>query len=408
LPAGPPGVALSITDEQSLKWFGTARARVGWLSPGGSLWYGTGGAAWGRVNQTLTLAATPGIFLGSNSSSASFNNDRLGWTIGAGVETPVWDKLSVKAEYLYVNLGRGTNSFSSPLDPAAQPPAAVITGSSSSIQDHIFRLGLNYHFGGDLVPATPAPVYTKAPAPSGPAWNGFYGGVNAGVAIARNPTVDQILTLPAVPGSFPVAGADSFKQVPFGGLFGAQLGYNWRAAPSWVLGAEVDWQWARQTDTACVSGCLPTGVNGVAGLIPGTLQGLVDSQTLSWFGTARGRFGWVAPSGSLWYVTGGAAWGRVESVVTLVATPAGVFAPGAQIGQSFSETRLGWTVGAGAELPLWDRWSLKAEYLYIDLGSVNNAFASAADAAQGITTFATSSSFSIHDHIARMGVNYHF
>src|SRR5262249_41819057 len=127
LPASAPPSLLSITDEQSLKWFGTARARVGLLSQGGSLWYATGGAAWGRIEQTLSLAATPGVFLGANGSSASFTDNKLGWTIGAGVETPFWDKWSLKAEYLYVNLGRVNHSFSSPLDPRVQPPVAQVT-----------------------------------------------------------------------------------------------------------------------------------------------------------------------------------------------------------------------------------------------------------------------------------------
>src|SRR6185437_6159513 len=128
LPAGGPGTLLSITDEQSLKWFGTARGRIGWLSSGGSLWYATGGAAWGRVNQTLTLTGTAGVFPGTTSSAASFSNDKLGWTIGGGVETPLWDRWSLKAEYLYVNLGHVTNSFSSPL---AFTPTPVVTTSSS-------------------------------------------------------------------------------------------------------------------------------------------------------------------------------------------------------------------------------------------------------------------------------------
>jgi outer membrane immunogenic protein len=402
LPAGGPSTVLSITDEQSLKWFGTARGRVGWLSPGGSLWYGTGGAAWGRVNQTLTLATTGGIFPGATSSSANFNNDRFGWTIGAGVETPLWDRWSLKAEYLYVNLGRVTNSFSSPLVPAVQPPAAVVTTSTSTIQDNVFRIGLNYHIGGEPVAMAAAPdYYTKASAQRGPDWNGFYGGFNAGVGIARNPTVDPILLSPAVPGGFPVAGNDSFQHAAFGGLFGAQLGANWRVAPSWVLGAEADWQWTHQGDTACISDCLPTAAAP-------TLLGLSDSQTLSWFGTARGRFGWVAPSGSLWYVTGGAAWGHVENTLALIATP-GFVAAGAPTSASFSHNRAGWTVGGGAEIPLWDRWSVKAEYLYIDLGSVTDAFTTPAAVAQlPITAITTSSTYSIHEHIARVGLNYHF
>jgi outer membrane immunogenic protein len=407
LPAGGPGTLLSITDEQSLKWFGTARARVGWVSPGDSLWYVTGGAAWGRVNQTLTLGATPGVFLGATSSTASFSNDRVGWTIGAGIETPLWDRWSLKAEYLYVNLGSVTNSFTSPLDPAALAGASVTTTSSSTIQDHIFRLGLNYRIGGDVAPMAmaSAPFYAKAPMDHGPGWNGFYGGINAGLGISRNPTVDPIILGPPVPGGFPVFGADSFQHSAFGGVFGAQVGANWRVAPSWVIGAEADWQWTRQSDTACISDCLATAA-------PPSVLGLTDTQTLSWFGTARARFGWVAPNDTLWYVTGGAAWGHSEStlsVSTVTAPGLAVFAAGAPTSASFSHTRVGWTIGAGTEIPLWNQWSFKAEYLYIDLGSVTDSFTSAADAAQlPVTSITTSSTYSIHDHIGRVGLNYHF
>ena len=88
-------------------------------------------------------------------------------------------------------------------------------------------------------------------------WNGFYGGLNAGGAIAHNPTFNPFVFSPASSVLFPVGGADTYTHAPFGGLVGVQLGWNWRIAPSWVAGAEVDWQWTNQTDSACVSQCLP-------------------------------------------------------------------------------------------------------------------------------------------------------
>jgi outer membrane immunogenic protein len=407
LPASGAGALLSITDEQSLKWFGTARGRIGWLSQGGSLWYATGGLAWGRVDQNLTLAGTPGFFLGSTTSAASFANDKVGWTIGAGVETPLWSHLSVKAEYLYVDLGSVTNTFASALDPANQLGTTQITTTSSSIRDHIVRLGLNYHFDdGFGTPAASPAMFAKAAPAATTNWNGFYVGGNAGVAIARNPTLDTVLF---DAGPFTVAGADSYNHVPLGGLLGVQAGANWRLAPSWLIGAEADGQWSRQTDFACVSQCLPAAFAGTPGAVPGVLMGMTDSQTMKWLATARGRFGWIAPNGSLWYVTGGAAWGRIEDSVGLIASP-GVLALGAQSVANFSHSTVGWTVGGGAELPLWARWSVKAEYLYVDLGSVTDSFASGVDVITQApaTSQTTSTSFKIHDHIVRFGLNYHF
>jgi outer membrane immunogenic protein len=107
------------------------------------------------------------------------------------------------------------------------------------------------------------------------------------------------------------------------------------------------------------------------------------------------------------YVTGGAAWGRIEDTIALIAPPS-VLAIGAQSMASFSHSKFGWTVGGGAELPLWGQWSAKAEYLYVDLGSVTDSFTSPVDqiVQAPSTSQTTSTSFEIHDHIVRFGLNY--
>ena len=401
---------LSVTDDQSMKWLGTARARFGWIAPNSSLWYVTGGAAWARVEDTVTLAATPGYFLsGATASAATFSHERAGWTIGAGIETPLARNWSFKAEYLYVDLGRVTDSFAVPLGPAVAPATTQTTVNSYSIHDNIVRVGVNYHFdgpGGAM--ASAAPAYAAAGPVVTTRWNGFYAGLNGGGSIARNPTTDTSLVTPGLPFPELVFGNDSFSHSPFGGIFGGQLGANWQAAPSWVLGVEADLQWSGEKDSACISQCLPTGVAGVPGVIPGNLLGLIDQQSIKWLATARGRVGWVAPNGSLWYATGGAAWGHVDQTLTLVATTA-FLAPGASGMATFGQDRFGWTIGAGVETPVWDRWSVKAEYLYVDLGTVTNSFSAPLDTSQlPQTTISTTSVSAIRDHIVRFGVNYHF
>src|SRR5215469_447912 len=91
-----------------------------------------------------------------------------------------------------------------------------------------------------------APVYKAPPPLVADPWTGFYGGFNAGGAIGRNHTADTETTTAG--GLLPVQGADTFNHTPIGGVLGAQLGWNWHAAPSWVLGVEADAQWARQSD----------------------------------------------------------------------------------------------------------------------------------------------------------------
>src|SRR5262249_46474172 len=314
LPAGANGTLLSLIDEQKLNWFGTARARVGWIAPSGTLWYATGGAAFGQVEQTLTLAAKPFFFAGgTTASTASFSHERVGWTVGGGVEAPLAGNWSAKAKYLYVDLGHVPDSFSRALGAALVPATTQATTSSYSIHDHIVRFGLNYRFGEPFPSYAPSsPMFTKAPVQvASRSWTGFYLGVNGGASIGRNHTTDTTV----VPGlAFPVFGADSFDNAPIGGIFGGQVGWNWQAAPSWLLGVEADAQWSGQSVSNCVSACLPAGAGGV-------LLGLTDEQKLKWFGTARGRIGWVAPSGTLWYATGGVAWGGVEQTLTLAPPP---------------------------------------------------------------------------------------
>lgn len=99
------------------------------------------------------------------------------------------------------------------------------------------------------------------------------------------------------------------------------------------------------------------------------------------------------------YVTGGAAFGEVDTnVATTTTTVAGV-TPAAAFAYA---TRVGWTVGAGTEWAIWGGWSAKLEYLYVDLGTVSNTFT-------GIVSFpAFYSSSHFTDNIVRVGLNYRF
>jgi outer membrane immunogenic protein len=104
------------------KWLATARGRVG-LALDRFLPYVTGGLAFGDINATLPLL--PG---GSISNA--------GWTVGAGVEVGVVSNVSLKAEYLYVDLG----NFNCGLNCGLAP------GSNVTFTTNIFRGGANLRF----------------------------------------------------------------------------------------------------------------------------------------------------------------------------------------------------------------------------------------------------------------------
>jgi outer membrane immunogenic protein len=267
-----------------------------------------------------------------------------------------------------------------------------------------------------------------APVVVAPSWTGFYIGADTGGSLGVGSGVDSaVFTTPSLVG---FAGgpttlfSDSVRHAAPGWVLGGQLGYNWQLE-SWVVGVEADWQWALQQDTVH-TGCTSPGTIPFVGIF-GTAFGqcLTDQQRLTNFGTARARGGMLVNQW-LWYVTGGLAWGTVRDSYTFggTCTP-DIFQCGAGGGQpgpflpgstAFSHTRIGWTIGTGVETKLWGNWSVKLEYLYVDLGTISDEFGVAPNAAFlaqfGGAAFAAGSagavaiSSHVTDHIVRVGVNY--
>jgi outer membrane immunogenic protein len=127
--------------EAKLPWFGTVRGRLGY-SVGSTLFYATGGYAYGGVKTNISSAFLNGPV------SSRFSATKGGWTAGAGIETP-FSFLGVfgpnwtsKTEYLYVDLGSTSGIIADPGGPAI---------STTSVKEHIFRTGLNYHFNSPVV-----------------------------------------------------------------------------------------------------------------------------------------------------------------------------------------------------------------------------------------------------------------
>ncbi len=188
---------------------------------------------------------------------------------------------------------------------------------------------------------------------------------------------------------------ESFDTIPEGIIGGVQLGYNRQFSSVWVAGLEADIQGSGQTDQSCVFVC-----NGPSNATPTT--GLVE-QKLPWFGTLRGRLGFDAGR-ALVYATGGFAYGRVETnVAQTIVGPATTVATGA----STAGIETGWTVGAGIEAPVARKFTVKAEYLYVDLGSQTVAFGNPGVGGNVLgTPSVTTVTAPLRDNIFRVGVNY--
>jgi outer membrane immunogenic protein len=190
-----------------------------------------------------------------------------------------------------------------------------------------------------------------------------------------------------------------------GFIAGGQWGYNWQFT-NWVIGLETDIQGASNNndqDTITNTTRITT-----PGLPPNTLlTGIItSSKDLKWLGTVRGRLGFLAAPSFLVYGTGGLAYGKVEATTTISDNIFDLVTNG-----SLSDKRTGWTVGGGVEWMFAPHWSVKAEYLYYDLGQVTWSLADINQIINQITPVlqtASQSTTRFNGNIVRAGINWHF
>jgi outer membrane immunogenic protein len=260
-----------------------------------------------------------------------------------------------------------------------------------------------------LSPLSPVPVST---------WTGFYAGANLGYGWRNDEGSTSSVSGPGFvlsPVGTPLyGGARAFSSDADGVIGGLQIGYNWQVSPMFVVGVEADWQ---ASDLSGGANCIiPCGVPiapipGPGGIFfPSVFNSLTAESSIDWFGTARVRGGALVGN-SLFYVTGGLAWGdvSVNASSTGNGTLFGLFNISTWNGAvDHSDTKFGWTLGAGVEAKLNPNWSVKAEYLYIDLGDVTASFPTVSTgAATGVTATRTVST-DITAQIVRLGLNYKF
>jgi outer membrane immunogenic protein len=119
------------------------------------------------------------------------------------------------------------------------------------------------------------------------------------------------------------------------------------------------------------------------------IQSALASKSMDYFGTVRGRIGFLATPTLLVYGTGGLAYGGIHSSTLIGQAITG--APAVpNIYSAFgsvSNTRVGWTAGGGVEWLFLPNWSIKLEYLYYDLGSVTYGLSPLANFNTGGTLF---------------------
>ncbi|MDR2219962.1 MAG: porin family protein [Methylobacillus sp.] len=186
-----------------------------------------------------------------------------------------------------------------------------------------------------------------------------------------------------------------------GALAGVQLGYDWQlgAGRNFVLGVEADINWSDMQDSDRKSPLY--NYDGSFAGNPDSKQTV--SADLDWLSTVRLRAGFLPQPNWLIYATGGLAIGKVKYRTD---TDGQNGNPEAHYVDSSSKTATGWTLGGGTEYRFTSQWSVKAEYLYFDLGGNKKI---TADRMENPDEFQIRTRFDDLDgHILRVGVNYHF
>ncbi|MEM1288650.1 MAG: outer membrane beta-barrel protein [Pseudomonadota bacterium] len=135
----PPTVPAAFDLEMDLEFLATVRARGGFLVTPNTLIYGTGGVAFGRTN--TDIVQRPGTGTGGTLVDGNDENDRLGFTVGAGVEHRFTEFVSVDLRANYTDLGSETYRGGGP------PPAPVQTVEiEQEVNFFDVRFGVNVRF----------------------------------------------------------------------------------------------------------------------------------------------------------------------------------------------------------------------------------------------------------------------
>ena len=228
-------------------------------------------------------------------------------------------------------------------------------------------LGCATAHAADLGPYTPPPPVSIDARPA-LMWTGLYVGLNAGYSFSRDLTRED--------SAFPYDGValEHLRSNANGFTGGGQIGYNYQTG-HFVVGIEADFNYVNLSRTkTSLSGAVTEDISG------------------SFIGTVRPRVG-LAFGPTLFYATGGLAYGSVDTTIT--------GNTGNTLSASNTDLRVGWVAGAGAEYALNRNLSLRLEYLHTDLGRTDLS---------GVALDTNTYTWRDHltDNVVRLGVNFRF
>jgi outer membrane immunogenic protein len=125
---GPTGTPQERFTSQA-QWFAALTGRPGYAA-NDWLFYAMAGGAWMRVRYTEDLLTAGGV----TAATQNLNDNRTGFTVGAGIEFGLVENISAKVEYDFYDFGSRNYNF------------AAITPVTVKSDVHTLIVGLNYKF----------------------------------------------------------------------------------------------------------------------------------------------------------------------------------------------------------------------------------------------------------------------
>jgi outer membrane immunogenic protein len=231
-------------------------------------------------------------------------------------------------------------------------------------------------------------------------WTGFYVGADAGIISSRSFSSTQatvsptpyLLGLPGATGTITTFNSATVDTLSARGTEGGiHAGYNWQLKPI-AVGLEIDYGAFKTSMTRDATFALSSTV----------VSQLHSEASTKWLFTVRPRVGWVY-AGLYGYITGGAAFATIDAST--------LYGESGRLPNGFvttSQSKAGWTIGAGLEVAIAPRWTLRAEYLRVEFTGVTGAGQITNPAVVPATFNPISLSADYKSDVVRMGVSHKF
>jgi opacity protein-like surface antigen len=370
--------------------------RVGYLVTPNVLLYGLGGLELGHF---IT-------FPGGEEQRAGTKNGKwvAGYTAGAGGEVKLTDNWSLRGEYRYLHFDVNRNEAYTNSQTSVQGGFTSVSTDSEVVARrtnadfHVGKVGLVYRFGEPrpLSAMAAMPVKAAPRAACCDSWAGTYAGAyfGSGAGRARESLTESASSLQSftsnnVTQSFAISAAvnGNLAGNMTGSIVDLFAGYNWRAG-NFVVGGQVEGTLFSDVTLKTIGTRTFTQTfSGIADVAASGTNTTENNQQLRSMVGAIGRVGYLVTPKVLLYGLGGLELGHFTYPDS-----------DDRFGGKNGKWVAGYTVGAGGELKVTDRWSLRGEYRYLHFNvNRNEANINSQTSVQGADSF----TFAINDATAR-------